>query len=171
MITATQEALTSLITVIKRCGGAYTEPCDALSNATIGQHTRHIIEFYHCLLEGYEKGCFSYDNRRRETQIETDAAYAEALMYRIINELDKPNKSLCFTYLLRGENHEVLTSYEREIIYSLDHCIHHQALIRVAVLSLTGNQLPESFGVAPATMAYRERRASIPMSEKKTLFS
>lgn len=34
----------------------YTCPCHGLSNATIGEHTRHIIEMFQCLELQYEIG-------------------------------------------------------------------------------------------------------------------
>ena len=41
----------------------YVKACEALSNATIGQHVRHILEMFKCLEEGYDLGVVNYDNR------------------------------------------------------------------------------------------------------------
>lgn len=32
----------------------YSKSCLALSNATIGEHTRHILEMFQCLQNGYD---------------------------------------------------------------------------------------------------------------------
>ncbi len=41
----------------------YTETIDILSGATIGQHIRHILEFYLLLISGTFSGTISYDKR------------------------------------------------------------------------------------------------------------
>ena len=41
----------------------YTKPSEILSKATIGQHVRHSIEMYQCLLLGYETGLIDYGKR------------------------------------------------------------------------------------------------------------
>jgi hypothetical protein len=48
------------------------------------------------------------------------------------------------------------SNYYREVMYNLEHTIHHHALIKVGIEHFTSLQLPESFGVAPSTMQYRE---------------
>lgn len=37
----------------------YTRPVPILSNASLAQHTRHVIEFITALMKGYETGLFS----------------------------------------------------------------------------------------------------------------
>jgi hypothetical protein len=38
----------------------YSQPSRILFDATIGQHTRHIIELFLCLEQGYESGVVNY---------------------------------------------------------------------------------------------------------------
>lgn len=59
----------------------YQQPCKALSNATIGQHVRHILELYTCLYTGYQTGIVNYDNRQRDTRIEQDKNFAADLIH------------------------------------------------------------------------------------------
>lgn len=133
----------------------FTTPCNALSNATLGQHTRHIIELFQCLLNGYEESEVCYDKRKRDYQIETDIPFAIACLDVIATKLERENKALTVEYVLNNSIIKLDSNYFREVMYNLEHTIHHQALIRVAVESLSDYTLPLSFGVAASTLQYR----------------
>jgi hypothetical protein len=49
------------------------------------------------------------------------------------------------------------SNYFRELLYNLEHCIHHQALIKVVVLQSSFTVLIDS--VASSTIEYRNRCA------------
>lgn len=127
-----------------------------LSNATIGEHTRHIIELYQCLLKSYDSGIVNYDLRERNLLIQSNTNYAIEIISVLLNEIEKPNKDFI---LQQGKNIDisVTTNYERELLFNLDHSIHHQALIKVAVLKNKSIQLDENFGVAKSTIEYRNQ--------------
>lgn len=135
--------------------GAYDRPSLLLSQATIGQHTRHILEMYQGLIGGYDSGIVGYDNRKRDQNIETDTAFAEAIIHDIIIDLDKPNKVLQIISEIDGKSINLESNYDRELMYNLEHAIHHMALIKVAVIEMTDIILPKEFGVAPTTLQYR----------------
>ncbi|MCR9226972.1 MAG: DinB family protein [Flavobacteriaceae bacterium] len=136
--------------------GCYSQTCQILSNATIGQHTRHIIELYLCLINGYEVADVSYDKRERNTKIEEDIDFAlEQLTYIQMN-LEKPNKTIAISYEVGGEENTLNSNYFREVMYNLEHTIHHQALIKIGVRHFSTQEIPESFGVAPSTIEYRK---------------
>ena len=137
----------------------YTRPCLNLSGATIGQHTRHIIELYQCLLEGYTPAVVCYDKRKRNKRIEQDVHFAVDRLQRIQNALEQPKRKLLIFLELNGTEEKIESNYFREVLYNLEHTIHHQALIKVAINEFTDMQLPESFGVAPSTMQYRSECA------------
>lgn len=135
----------------------YAKPCKTLSQATIGQHTRHIIELYQCLLKGYDLNKVSYDKRERDKRIETDVNFAIFHLEQIQNLLEKPDKRLIMVYELDGNEEKMESNYFREVMYNLEHTIHHQALIKVGINQLTEILLPASFGVAPSTIQYRNQ--------------
>jgi len=83
----------------------YTKCCVALSNATIGQHTRHIIELYQCLVQGYDDATICYDKRKRDTKIQEDINFAILQLEEIQKALEKPNKEVKVSYEL-GENED-----------------------------------------------------------------
>ncbi len=153
--------MNSLTEVLMQLPGndTYAAPCTALSNATIGQHTRHIIELYQCLLEGYTAGSVNYDERKRNSLYENDKTAAVNTIKEIQQKLEQPDKVL--TIVCRDDNGAayIQSNYNREILYNLEHCIHHQALIKVALLSIKDFQVAEGFGVAPSTLQYRQQCA------------
>ncbi|HMT28772.1 MAG TPA: DinB family protein [Bacteroidia bacterium] len=130
----------------------YTRPCAALSDSTIGQHVRHIIELFQCLLNQYDGGVINYDLRERNQAIENGVEFAVLCLNVIRKDIDKPNKDL----ILEGECGEFRTNYNRELLYNLEHCIHHQALIKVALLSFKSIAVSDEFGVAPSSLKYRK---------------
>ena len=130
-----------------------------LSNATIGEHMRHIIELFGCLLENYDYGLINYDDRKRDLLLQTDKNEAIAIIEKYLLELDKPNKPLSLTHNCFSPIELLHTNYFRELIYNLEHSIHHQALIKVALHSLPHIKIPSSFGVAPSTLEYRKQCA------------
>ena len=134
----------------------YTESHPELSNATIGEHTRHIIELYQCLLKSCDSGIVNYDLRERNLLIQSNTNYAIGIISMLLDEIEKPNKDFI---LQQGKNIDisVTTNYERELLFNLDHSIHHQALIKVAVLKNKSIQLDENFGVAKSTIEYRNQ--------------
>ncbi|MEO1013033.1 MAG: DinB family protein [Bacteroidota bacterium] len=134
----------------------YATPCELLSNATIGQHTRHVIELYLCLLQGYERGEVAYDKRCRNKKIENEVSFAIEQLTLIQEQLEKPNLEFRMAYELNGEENFLPSNYYREVMYNLEHAIHHHALIKIGIKHFTKMELPESFGVAPSTMQYRK---------------
>lgn len=140
----------------------YQAPLDILSGSTIGQHTRHIIEFYNCLLEQSMQGdtpVINYAVRRRDHRIETEPDYALMNVNSICDRLNEvQTEQSC---LLNGEEHGqkdlvVHSTIGRELIYNIEHTIHHLAIVKIALKTVVpGIQLPEHFGVAPSTIRHR----------------
>ena len=140
----------------------YKMPSRTLSQVTIGQHVRHIIELFLCLEQGYETGVVNYEKRKRDYRIETDKDFALSLIPEIFNNLEKPNKDLILEaedYFDTVEIVSVPSNYYRELAYNLEHTIHHMALIRVGINEVSSVQLPEEFGVAYSTIKYRQQCA------------
>lgn len=134
----------------------YTASHELLAHASIGQHSRHVIELYQCLLKGYESGSICYDKRERDIRIETDLAFALESLQAIALTLDRPNKTM--ELVLDGEDQscKIETNYNREVLYNLEHTIHHHALIKVALIPMANVEVPLEFGVAPSTLAFRK---------------
>jgi hypothetical protein len=137
----------------------YKEPSEILFNATIGQHVRHIIELFQCLNNGYETGIVNYEKRKRDYRIETDKDLAVELLHIIYGSIDKADKDLMLEAGYDDHSNDLLaikTNYYREVVYNLEHTVHHMALIRVGINEVSNIILPEGFGVASSTIKYRK---------------
>lgn len=143
-------------------GQEYIQPCNNLSNNTIGQHVRHIIELFQCLEKGYDEGLVNYEKRKRDIAIETDKNLAASLLKEVYDQLDRPDKEMileaCYDDLA-AEAIKIPTNYYREVAYNLEHTIHHMALIRVGIREVSTIELPADFGVASSTVKYRKQCA------------
>ncbi|MBB4803411.1 hypothetical protein HNP37_003486 [Flavobacterium nitrogenifigens] len=135
----------------------YSKSCQALSNATIGEHTRHILEMFQCLEQSYDSGILNYDDRQRNKQIQTETEFAKQCITQIKTGLKSENKIICLEQFIDGLTMRIQSNYYRELLYNLEHCVHHQALIKVAVLQFENIIIDENFGVARSTIAYRKQ--------------
>jgi hypothetical protein len=101
----------------------------------------------------------NYDKRARNNQIQTDTDFAIQQISSIQNNLNKPNKNLVLQQRIEGYEMEIETNYFRELLYNFEHCIHHQALIKVGVIQHTTIAVDANFGVARSTIEYRNQCA------------
>ena len=160
LIPSLNKTLNELVSLLNQISNDdFTSPCKGLSNSTIGEHTRHIIEMFQCLENQYEGGVVNYDKRNRDYKIQTDTDFALQCIEDIKNQLEKKDKKLTLQQIVDDEELYIESNYFRELLYNLEHCIHHQALIKVAVLQLEHLQIDNDFGVARSTIEYRKQCA------------
>jgi hypothetical protein len=135
----------------------YEKPLEVLSGSSIGQHTRHIIEFFNILMEQYDKGLVNYDKRERNLVLESDRDVALASIALIQLSILREDKEMTLSGMYTGEQNEihVKSTYHRELIYNLEHAVHHMAIIKIGFRYLTDSSLPSEFGVAESTMQMR----------------
>ncbi len=157
---ASVDALGQLVSVLETMkADDFHTPLPVLSGGTIGKHVRHLVEFYQCLFGGLVTGMVDYDARTRNPVLEEELALAVAALeylMRRVGEIgpDQPLK-LCTSYA-PGEKVTMPTTLYRELVYNLEHCIHHQATIRIGLQALPQRvPLLDSFGVAPSTLQYQ----------------
>lgn len=155
--TEAKEILLQVITTINTLTyDEYNTKISILSNASIGEHTRHIIELFQQLHSGYATGLVDYDNRKRNIKLQENIDEAIEALAQLIKQLAKPCKELKLVTLYNNGENYILSNYSREIMFNIEHCIHHQALIKVGLLYLNKNNINNNFGVAKATLKYRD---------------
>jgi hypothetical protein len=140
----------------------YTNPIALLGNSTIGQHVRHIIELYQEMLTGYRTGEINYEKRQRNLRIESDIQFAVEQMNHVYNAMHVTDKNMLLTTCYcqtNDESYTTTTNLVREMIYNIEHTIHHMAIIRIAFKATFNIELEDSFGVAPSTIKYRKQCA------------
>lgn len=139
----------------------YSYPSKTLFGATIGQHVRHILEFYQSALNGLESKMVNYDNRKRNLLIETNKEYAIQIIEDINSSLSisMTDESIVLEGNFcaeEGQKMQIQSSFFRELAYCLEHSIHHQALIKVGLLEINCmSYIDDTFGLAPATIRFR----------------
>ncbi len=135
----------------------YTQKIEHLGNASIGGHTRHIIELLQCAIDGYQNGNVDYINRNRNLALETDRQLALAILVTIEEQLYMPDKLLTMVVDEIGNSASpiVSTTYFREIVYNTEHAIHHLALIKVALIEMKLPIVDHQFGMAYSTIKYQ----------------
>ena len=139
----------------------YRKSIELLSNASLGQHLRHILEFYICLQNGMEIGQICYDNRDRDKRIEESKEFARIKIAEIKEFIYNVDTDLTIqlqaNYSLKDIKSNVInSSLYRELAYAMDHTIHHLAIIKIGLKALNNIQVDENFGVAPSTIRYKQ---------------
>ena len=140
----------------------YVETHALVHGSSIGQHIRHILEFYQQLIVGLDNSEICYDHREREMQIETSIPFTVDRINEIIEHLGKISfdagidLKACYTQEDEAVVEVLKTSVKRELAYALDHTVHHLAIIKV-MLNLGGISTDESFGVAASTIRHKKQ--------------
>ncbi|MFC4230498.1 hypothetical protein ACFOW1_01250 [Parasediminibacterium paludis] len=135
----------------------YTHKIDHLGKASIGGHTRHIIELLQCAIDGYQIGRVDYVNRKRNLALENDKQFALETLLAIQEVMVLPDKLLTMVVDEIGDAAipSISTTYFREIVYNTEHAIHHLALIKVALIEMQLHVVDDNFGMAYSTIAYK----------------
>lgn len=162
IILNTKEHFEQLLDLINKLEDwQYTSPIPSISNATIGQHTRHILDCYLCLLKGSNTTVVEYDGRERDPKIEQERNAATALIQEIESQFpllkleDRIQIKASYSYNIYDQEEAFETTIGREFIHNLDHMIHHLALIKIGVkTAFPLVDLHPHFGIAPSTIRH-----------------
>lgn len=141
----------------------YAQKINFLSDASIGAHTRHIIELIKCVTNGYANGQVDYINRDRNLLLEQNRELAIQEIDALVLHLDRNDRGMLLLTESWANNHSMMvsTTYYREIEYNKEHTIHHLALIKVALREMDLSLVNDSFGVAYATLKYLAKQNTL----------
>lgn len=127
--------------------------------ASIGQHMRHVFDHVLAIKLAMEEGLVDYDRRDRGNEVETDRLMASqqlSLLNLWIQTEDFDNRKVVVTSEIDCETTRAMrfdSNLNREILYVINHSIHHAAHIKLA-LAQFGIKLPTHIGIAPGTASF-----------------
>lgn len=141
---------------------SYTKSLDIFNGSSIGQHFRHILDFYLCLIKGTEDQTIDYAKRDRNALAETSVLYVREAFAQIaadIDHLSEEKKVEVWGDFSKHQDHArplVQSSIGRELMFAHDHAIHHLAIIKIGIRqALPELYIDDTLGVAPSTVKYR----------------
>ena len=137
----------------------FARPIKILQNVSIGSHVRHILEFYICLCEALESRELDYDLRKRDRTLETSTEKCMSTISKIIKEVEEYDTDfpikLHADYSISEENGKMMveSTFYRELLYNVEHIVHHLAIIRIGATSMQPFiKIDENMGVAASTL-------------------
>ncbi|MGR3809248.1 DinB family protein [Jiulongibacter sp. NS-SX5] len=137
----------------------YSRQLPLLSGASIGQHVRHILEFYVCL---FETSPVNYDQRKRDLKLEVSPAEAVQKMEGLMTQIEECEiqSGLQLEHLMGDRMFVSESTFCRELIYLYEHSIHHFALIKIGMENyFADKECQKNFGVADSTIRYRKKQS------------
>ena len=126
----------------------------------MGQHFRHILEFFICLEQGIPSGIVDYAARERNLLFEDSPKLAKAAMDAFAEHLEGLQTTLSVTMRAEfgGSDRPVYHStVGRELAFVYDHAIHHLAMIKIGLrCHFPHIQIDRDLGVSPSTIKSRK---------------
>ncbi len=146
-------------------GSDYSKPIEVLEKQTLGRHVRHILEFYECLFTSNSENTVCYDDRKRNLLLEENVRFASDFIDEIADQIDRVDINKRLMLKSKFEDSEIImeSSLYREIIYNIEHTVHHLAIIRIAISSeLKYIDMSKNFGYADSTLQFlKSKKVSV----------
>ncbi len=126
-------------------------------SGSIGQHSRHIVEFYEQFLMTYQIGEINYDLRKRNPTLELNHLNCIGLIDDIISKLNHLDLIKDMPIKVTNNFSDHLSTVGRELMFLNEHAVHHLALIRIIAESkgYSFHEM-ENFGISNSTLLYRK---------------
>lgn len=142
----------------------YRQQLTEFEGSTLGQHFRHILEFFQCLEQGIHQGTIDYAARERNLLYEDNprltaaafSAFADAL------SLFRSSDAVDIRAEFGGQERPSYTStVGRELMFVYDHAIHHLAIIKIGLrCQFPHIRSDKDLGVSPSTIKARAMKGN-----------
>lgn len=162
---ASLEAIQQALDIISVAGGAYSKKLNA-DLQPIGTHVRHIVDHYWAFQHGLAEGSIDYNRRNREAAIEREPVLAIKALKEIYTWFEnQPLENVRIDVISEIsishiETAKIDSCTDRELIYLINHTLHHVAYANLLATSL-GIKTHAHLGVAPATASYLREQEKV----------
>ena len=142
----------------------YRRTLPEFQGSTLGQHFRHILEFFQCLEKGRHSGIIDYAARERNLLFEDNPGIAAAALESVTEQLS--GFDLEMALMVRAEfgaedRPAYVSSLGRELLFVYDHAIHHLAMIKIGLLvHFPEVNVDSDLGVSPSTIKARKTQSN-----------
>jgi len=138
----------------------YRKPLDEYDGSSIGQHFRHILEFFQCLQQGISDGTVDYAARKRNLLYEDNPALASEAFIVFSEQISQyPDARPIAVYGEFGSDARPVfeSTVGRELMFIYDHAIHHLAIIKIGLnCHFPQISTEKNLGVSPSTVKSRQ---------------
>ncbi len=169
MLCYIMKAETALLTIIHQINHLisqlgpeeYRRPLPEFEHNSLGQHFRHILEFFQCLEDGAVAGTVDYAARNRNPLYENHPDIALAAFEAFSTALAAYDPTV--PVQVRAEfGSDDRPSYHstvgRELLFVYDHAIHHLAIVKIGLHCCFPHvQVEKHLGVSPSTIKARTK--------------
>lgn len=144
----------------------FSKTVPVLNNSTIGEHSRHIIEFFICLKNSLPRGTVSYDERAHDPEMERNKQLSLSAIAELTDFLGSCSENvplkLASNYSLESDKPNIVDSnLYRELTYNIEHAIHHMAIIRIGLNAIAPYvKVAEHFGIAVSTIKFKRKKTT-----------
>jgi len=157
--TSAIDSLNQLAVAISNLTGTeYVQPLEILHKNSIGKHVRHVVEFFECLDLGNTFLVVDYDDRQRNLRLENEVEFALQRIAGLQVEIPQYEEKMLTLLANYGNGpQKVMTTLFRELVYNIEHCVHHLAIIKIGVEAHFPHvNLSAELGVAWSTQQFQK---------------
>ena len=133
--------------------------CEGISvlahGASIGEHYRHVVQHFECVIRSIHSGEINYEARERNHRLETAVTFAAIATCDVLRAIKKYgmatlNRACTVVSTLRDLASRPLfveTTVGRELAYCIGNAIHHYTIVR-QIAGQIGVEVPPEFAIA-----------------------
>lgn len=155
------EVLEQLKDLIHHCEPIYATDTPETPGG-IGRHVRHVLDHYRAFRMGMKDRCIDYNLRTRHSLEETEPQAALQQVQLMIDWLTRgdipamPINVISEISLQISVNETMPSHSERELLYLINHSIHHMAYAALMARQQSLD-IPPHIGLAPGTVSYQRQ--------------